>query len=550
MKASRDILFAVVAAALGYFAGASGREARDFHPTKNTARPESGSRTASAAHASVDDALAPVLGAILAHGDLRALAQLGPMLDALDAAKFPALFEKLDRLPEAEIEHLLPRLLAYWTKRDPHAATLWMEPKLARYAKDPNAINGFFLFVRNLVEAWVDNAPEIAIEYARQHPWNELTQHIIQGATSAWPATDAVQNFAVLQSFPAGKERTRIVTSFFFSWAQGDRDAALAAAASLPPGPEREGGLGEILARWASRKPAEAFAKAQELGIVEPAILAVVAKEGATSDPIATARWLEKQDAALLPQLGGVVVDFWAKQNPAAAFEWALAHGISPLDPAAPAARDLLKTMTLGHSMELGRDPFTSALREKPDATLAWARALPAGADRERYLEIAIANGVDAAKAQSLLAELSPEAAARAARRIAARLSRDIEQAQQFAVGLPAGPNREEAWAGLGATRAEPLPLPPGPDRDALLRGMASRSAESEPVKALERALEIGDPGLRRRTFDDVFWLLHRGPIDLGHGSSMGGASESALRAAGEWLESAKVPEDWKQTWR
>ena len=547
MKAFREILFTLVAAALGYFIGASGEKARDLLPTKNSDRPENGSHTASAATASADDTLAPVLSALLTRGDLRVLATLGPMLDALDDAQFPALFEKLDRLPEAEIEHLLPRLLAYWTKRDPHAATAWMEPRLARYAKDPDAINGFFHFVTNLMDAWVENAPEVAVEYARQHPWSGLTQHILHVAS---PAGGSASKFALLQTFPPGRERAKLVTAFFFVWAQGDRAAALAAATSLPPGPEREGGLGEILARWAGRKPAEAFAKAEALGIVEPAILAIMAKEGARSDPLATARWLEKQDAALLPQIGGVVVKFWAEKNPAAAFDWALAHGISPLDEAAPGARNFSKALTIGHGSEMSGNPFTSALREKPDETLAWVRALPAGDMRERYLESAIHNRLDPAKAQPLLAELPPEAAARAARSIAAQLSRDIEQASQWAATLPAGPVREGAWAALGASRTEPLALPPGPDRDAMLRGIASRRAESEPVKSLERALEIGDPALRRRTFDDVFWLLHRGPTDLGHGSSMGGASESARRAAAEWLESAKVPEDWKQSWR
>ena len=83
-----------------------------------------------------------------------------------------------------------------------------------------------------------------------------------------------------------------------------------------------------------------------------------------------------------------------------------------------------------------------------------------------------------------------------------------------------------------------------------MLRGFASAWAEREPAKSLDRVLEIAGPALRRRTFDDVFWKLHRGPIDLGQGGSMSGASESALRAASEWLERAKVPEDWKGEWR
>ena len=78
-----------------------------------------------------------------------------------------------------------------------------------------------------------------------------------------------------------------------------------------------------------------------------------------------------------------------------------------------------------------------------------------------------------------------------------------------------------------------------------MLRGMASARATVAPAQALERAMEIGDVALRRRTFDDVFWQLNRGQIDVGHGSWMSGASESALHAARAWLEAAKIPEDW-----
>jgi hypothetical protein len=208
--------------------------------------------------------------------------------------------------------------------------------------------------------------------------------------------------------------------------------------------------------------------------------------------------------------------------------------------------------MFAGHAAEMGASsPLSAVIREKPDATLAWVRSLPAGPDRERYLELAILHGLDAEKALPLLADLPPEAAGRSATRIAGWLAgKNPTHAQQWAASLPAGPMREEAWAALGAPRTEPLPLPPGPDRDAMLRGMATARATSAPVEALERVLEIGDAALRRRTFDDVFWQLNRGRIELGHGAWTDGASESAVRAAQAWLQTAKVPEDWKQAWR
>jgi len=37
----------------------------------------------------------------------------------------------------------------------------------------------------------------------------------------------------------------------------------------------------------------------------------------------------------------------------------------------------------------LSLSPFSAALREKPEETLAWVQSLPAGPERDRYLELA-----------------------------------------------------------------------------------------------------------------------------------------------------------------
>ena len=240
-----------------------------------------------------------------------------------------------------------------------------------------------------------------------------------------------------------------------------------------------------------------------------------------------------------------MIVAAWAEKEPTAAFDWARAHGLSLLDGMPQSLRNSIAEKAPIHMWETNGNPLTTAMRQKPDATLAWVLALPAGAERERYLAFIVGN-LDAAKAKPLLAELPPDAAAHIAR----QLSQDIDKAREWTESLPVGPMREQAWAALGATRANPLALPPGPDRDAMLRGFASAWVEREPAKSLDRVLEIADPALRRRTFDDVFWTLHRGPIDLGHGISTGGASEASIRTASEWLEKANVPEDWKREWR
>jgi len=272
-------------------------------------------------------------------------------------------------------------------------------------------------------------------------------------------------------------------------------------------------------------------------------------KEAGKSDPAAAARWLETQDGELITIAGSVLAMKWAERDPGAAFAWAHQHGVPLTQQPLRRHREM---MFAGHSFEISGDsPVSAAMQQKPDATLAWVRTLPAGAERERYLELAITHAQEPAKVMSLVTELPPEAAARAAAAIVSRLvHRDFPKAQQWAESLAPGPAREAAWVGLGAARGEPLPTAARTDRDAMLSGIALQHATGAPGEALNRALEITDPQRRRRAFDDVLAEVFRGPRDLGHGAWHSGPSESIQSAAREALEQAPVPEEWKREWR
>jgi hypothetical protein len=70
---------------------------------------------------------------------------------------------------------------------------------------------------------------------------------------------------------------------------------------------------------------------------------------------------------------------------------------------------------------------------------------------------------------------------------------------------------------------------------------MAVGQATTAPVAALERTLGIDDPALRRRTFEDVLWLVERGYPGMA-------VSEAQQRELREWLSTAAVPEEWKRS--
>jgi hypothetical protein len=399
MKAFRQILIAAVAAVLGFSLGMVGKK-----PRHNSAPvlPEgsSSSPVAVSSHEADDEAVSVAMSALLDRGNLPELARLGALLDTLNSAQMSALLERVERLPPPEHEVFLRRLVGYWTKRDPQAATEWMQPRLAAFAKDGHFASGFANFDTDLVNTWAENAPELALNFARQHSGTGLSRTILHSAIFAWPDKDYGHRFELLRGFPAGPDRQKVVVSLCFTWAQMDRAAALTGASSLPPGTERNGALAEILARWAAREPAAAFTNAQSFGINDPAVLGVMAKEAAKSHPVATADWLRTQDASLIAGVGPVVATFWAEDDPAAAFTWALEHGVSLTDPTSRNARNIPGDMFAGHAAELsGRSPFSAALREKPAETLAWVKSLPAGPERDRYLELAAR---DSAHAESV----------------------------------------------------------------------------------------------------------------------------------------------------
>ena len=213
MKTLRGIFIALIAAALGFSLGKIGGETQPVAPQSKAA----GSSRATAASPSdaADEAVSRVLGALLDHGNFRELARLGTLLDALDSTQMRALLARIERLPPSEYEVLLPRLLANWMKRDPQAATEWMQPRLALYAKEPGFAGGFATFDTDLANTWAKNAPELAVEYARQHFGTGLARTILHNAIFAWPDKDCAHRFEVLRSFPAGKDRKKAAQKRF-----------------------------------------------------------------------------------------------------------------------------------------------------------------------------------------------------------------------------------------------------------------------------------------------------------------------------------------------
>jgi hypothetical protein len=265
MKASHQIVLCVATFGIGVVLGTGRIIPAAVQP--HVPHSEAGSQPPSAA-ASVDDVVQASLGALLGEGGFRAMAQIGRCLEELDDDKLGVLLTKLELLPE-KAASLLPRLVAGWTRRNPEAATAWLQPRLERWARNPWWLGDGDYTQGHIVGAWTENAPELAVRFARQHPDTALATGILPRAIHRWPDRDYRRQLEVLRSFPAGAARQKTLPMFCATWALEDRAAALGAAEALPE-QERNAAVAGVVYQWAKTEPLAALAKAQSLGADQP----------------------------------------------------------------------------------------------------------------------------------------------------------------------------------------------------------------------------------------------------------------------------------------
>jgi hypothetical protein len=547
------VAFAAVGGwALGWFAG----DARPVAGMKKGAS-QSGEADGGAFHGSSDRREVSLGNALLelriSRPDLASFVRFGAALEQLDSAQIARLLERVERVSQPFRDGRLAWLFARWMKHDPAAAEAWIRPRLDALAQD--GPNGGFDYESNarvkLALAWAKADPEAAFAYAKQRGRSGIAAALLREAMKAQGKEDFQERIAMVRVTLSGVARDKMLRELHRDWAQKDPAAAFASAQALDPGLQRDKAIGETLTAWASKDAATAFAQYRALGLKDPVLLSKVLEKNAEKDPQQTLEWLQQLDATQAARCIPRVVMAWAKHDPMAALDWAVANGVS-------LSGRWESTMSIEHA-GLGRstsswgmpiNPLGTALKEKPEETLAWLRGLPSGEMHDHAMETAIRSSDNAKQALSLFVTLPPEAAARTASRIATLLHSDLEAAREWAASLPAGAARAQAWETIGQMTEKTFDLPPGPDRDAWLSGGLNRGgAVHAPAERLASLLEIGNPVLRRDMVDqfmegyvDAIWWSSSNTSD-----SRWSEQEAAARAV---LEQANIPEEWKQRWR
>jgi hypothetical protein len=301
----------------------------------------------------------------------------------------------------------------------------------------------------------------------------------------------------------------------------------------LPDDKMRATLVSAVVQKWSEKDAAGALMQYQSLGLSDPLLLSHLVERDARIHPAEAAEFLTQLDPAQLLRTGPEVVNDWVQSDPAAALAWALDHGVSVASHPSltdKVVHDGLERNTM--STFSACFPLAAALDKKPTETLAWIEALPAGPDRNRFIESAMPH-LQREQALSLFSSLPPEAAAHAAWAVADQFKKDPAGGEQWASALPVGAAREQAWTALGRTGGDQITPPSGSDRDAYLSGRVN-DFNLPATEKLEIAAQISDPTKQRDVFDNVIENF----------------GEQAAKECRKWMDTADAPEDWKVRWR
>lgn len=530
MRRLLSIAIPCAMAALGFLIGSETRESTTQRAEKPGANEEANAGQA-------EDLVGNVLGALREENALRQIAGIGNLLETMDPKQWRRLLDHIESFPGREREELLPRLIAIWARLDPKSATEWMKPRLDALPQDYRRSPRLESREWRVIWEWASNAPDEAIEYARKfRHYSEARNAILLSATSRRWDGNFAKGFELTRDFVPADQRDFAMSNLTRTWAETDREAAFAAAASLSPGRRREDAISGVLEVWASTDPVRALELAASNNVDEPTALARILVEAAKGDPSQAAKWLENRGEADGGFKARVLATTWANHDPAAALKWAMANGV-------PIATPINRTMVGGMFNSTGVSPLAAAMQKDFPAALAFIESMPPGEERMRSIQLAIPRVTDFEKLKSFMGELAPEAVAAVVGKAAWGLvSRDKEKAFAWAATL-SGEARKDAWVQIGfrlsrLTNADTTYVPPvGPDRDAMISGMASSGAIFRPEFSLNKAMEINDPEFRQQTLHYIVAEVTRS------------GDEGRRRVVRQWLESANVPSDWKRNW-
>ena len=485
------------------------------------------------AEAPLSEEAARGLAALSAPKSLADFANIHSLLAGLKPGDFPRIMDVLQRLPGEVQNQTMALVFRAWIACDREAARAW-----GRGITEKQALSGFSVSggaARQIAETWATQFRDDALEFARKHWPKEGATHVLHQFIWSCPKDQFPQCLALLQTMPADPKRKASISTFFHNWGQYDAKGAMEAATAMPLGIERSSALAQVIGMGGQSEPQKAFTQALEAGITDARFLSALGTEAGWSKGAETAKWFAESAPDLISIAGPALVSAWARQDANAALSWALANGISltkrEIHQTTDPENDLSWTTPLRGGSE---SPLMNAMRENSAETVAWLTSLPAGTERDEWLQYALETWNSGSEALKIFAALPPERQPSAAASVVSRAFKNqIGKAREWAATLPVGPTQDAAWNSIGRTNGVPADYPAGRGRDLMFEGIAS-NATTDPLNLLTVVSRITDPTIRRRAFENAMWgALHEN-------------GEATAKKAREVLETADFPAEWK----
>jgi hypothetical protein len=461
--------------------------------------------------------------------------ELFEAMRGLTASDLPALVKRLESLPYNIRTELQPALLERWFELDFDAAQDWSRAHPREFS---------------VAKHWAQTNPDAAIQEALAKPDDHRPSSLFAHALERLAGGDHRAKVGKLRALPKGKLRDSVLQGVLADWATTDPAGAFAALAEISPGPAHDAARRAVMTEWASHDPAAALAQLDALlptlqaGVLGNELVTEIAARVGDKDPRLVLDWLSQIPVEFRMAPAIATARVWAAKEPALALEWCLENGV-----------DVVRGKRMGLNMwQAG--VLGEAMTAQPAATIAWLEARPAGPDRDRLLERALADslwqvpkeqlfGEGSAFALRLFNQLAEESQVRVATALGETRARqgDLTDLNVWAQHFAPGPARANAVAGAisaayerDATCVEALlaNVTAPADRDAALRGLAGMMSDLAPADAAARALAINDPALRRETLGTIITAWRKRDPGL----------------ASNWLrDNPAIPDAWKQAW-
>jgi hypothetical protein len=536
MIQGRNIILALIGAALGVTLGVGPRRlslhsVEAAHPTSQPGERVGSSNGNGLISAEArEDSFTRLVSLVRGMKSLEGRAELYRALSMIPAAEIPALIERARKLPLKYRNELTAALFERWMELDRTAALAWI--------RQAGRGSGCY-------QAWAAIAPREALDFLFVSDNGGPFYGPVTAALDRLAGKDFKARLDILGRYPQSPARHDALKSEMGQWALSDPAAALKWLGNLPDDKFRKSLIEDVLPELAKRDPAAAMAQIDGMisgmtpTMVGNGFISNFAKGLAEKDPTLAMQFAEGLPPEFQVHPMIAAVSAWAKTDPVAALDWALANGVDP--------SQHFRTETASTSTYV----LGEGMNSKPAETAEWLLNLPPGPQRTALLRDALFSSrakVSIDLAKSMFDALPPESQIRTAYGIGYKMvdegNGEFPAMNQWISQFPDETVRARAIGGAigpifgkSPARAEAAlaTLPEGPIRDQALSALTNIKSFATPTAAAEQALEIRDPIVRYDALDPMMnqWMTRD------------------RQTAEDWLDSqSDLPREWVSEWK